>query len=112
MAQITAAMVKELRDRSMAGMADCKKALEETSGDMEKAADWLRKGITKAGQAPNPRRHRGRDSVVHPPRGKIGVLLKSTARPTSWPAPTTLNFCKEHLDAHRWPRSLPAVRLG
>ena len=42
MAQITAASVKELRDRTLAGMADCKKALEETSGDMEKAADWLR----------------------------------------------------------------------
>ena len=43
MAQITAASVKELRDRTLAGMADCKKALEEAGGDMEKAADWLRK---------------------------------------------------------------------
>ena len=41
--------VKELRDRTGAGMLDCKKALEETSGDMEKAIDWLReKGISKA----------------------------------------------------------------
>ncbi len=46
---ITAAMVKELRERTGAGMMDCKKALQETDGDMEKAAEWLReKGIAKA----------------------------------------------------------------
>ena len=46
---ITAALVKELRDRTSAGMMDCKKALEECDGDMEKAALWLReKGIAKA----------------------------------------------------------------
>jgi elongation factor Ts len=46
---ITAAMVKELRDKTGAGMMDCKKALAETSGDMEAAVDWLRaKGIAKA----------------------------------------------------------------
>ena len=41
--------VKELRERTGAGMMDCKKALQETSGDMDKAIDWLReKGISKA----------------------------------------------------------------
>lgn len=46
---ITAAMVKELRDTTSAGMMDCKKALNETNGDMEAAIDWLRtKGIAKA----------------------------------------------------------------
>lgn len=46
---ITAALVKELRDRTSAGMMDCKKALTECDGDMEKAVDWLReKGIAKA----------------------------------------------------------------
>lgn len=46
---ITAAMVKELRDKTSAGMMDCKKALNETNGDMEAAVDWLRKkGIAKA----------------------------------------------------------------
>ncbi|WP_422369943.1 translation elongation factor Ts [Hoeflea sp.] len=46
---ITAAMVKELRDKTGAGMMDCKKALAETDGDMEAAIDWLRaKGIAKA----------------------------------------------------------------
>ena len=46
---ITAALVKELRERTGAGMMDCKKALTECDGDMEKAIDWLReKGIAKA----------------------------------------------------------------
>ena len=46
---IKASDVKELRERTGAGMLDCKKALEEVSGDMEKAVDWLReKGISKA----------------------------------------------------------------
>src|SRR5690606_3474923 len=46
---ITAAMVKELRDKTGAGMLDCKKALEETQGDVNKAIDYLReKGIAKA----------------------------------------------------------------
>jgi elongation factor Ts len=49
MADITAAMVKDLREKSGAGMMDCKKALNETSGDMEQAMDWLRtKGLAAA----------------------------------------------------------------
>ncbi|WP_117191360.1 translation elongation factor Ts [Rhizobium terrae] len=49
MAEITAALVKELREKSGAGMMDCKKALAETNGDIEAAIDWLRaKGIAKA----------------------------------------------------------------
>ncbi|HJT15601.1 MAG TPA: translation elongation factor Ts [Dongiaceae bacterium] len=43
MAEITAALVKELREISGAGMMDCKKALVETGGDLEQASDWLRK---------------------------------------------------------------------
>ncbi len=49
MANITAGMVKDLRDKTGAGMMDCKTALNETNGDMEAAIDWLRKkGISKA----------------------------------------------------------------
>jgi len=49
MAEITAQMVKELRDATGAGPLDCKKALQETNGDMQKAVDYLReKGIAKA----------------------------------------------------------------
>ncbi|MBM3582999.1 MAG: elongation factor Ts [Alphaproteobacteria bacterium] len=49
MAEITAALVKELRDKTGAGMMDCKKALSETAGDLEGAVDWLRKkGLASA----------------------------------------------------------------
>jgi elongation factor Ts len=49
MAEITAALVKELRDKTGAGMMDCKGALNETKGDLEAAIDWLRKkGLSKA----------------------------------------------------------------
>ena len=49
MAEITAALVKELRDRTGAGMMDCKKALAENNGDIEASIDWLRtKGLAAA----------------------------------------------------------------
>jgi len=49
MAQITTALIKELREKTSAGMMDCKKALTESGGDLQAAADWLRqKGIAKA----------------------------------------------------------------
>src|ERR1700751_2244789 len=55
MANITAQMVKELREKTGAGMMDCKSALGETSGDLEAAGDWLRQdggaaGAEKAGR--------------------------------------------------------------
>ena len=51
MADVTTAMIKELRDATNAGVLDSRKALQETHGDLEKAKDWLRqKGITKAGE--------------------------------------------------------------
>ena len=49
MAEITAGLVKELREKSGAGMMDCKKALQENGGDIEASMDWLRsKGISMA----------------------------------------------------------------
>src|ERR1700724_2232330 len=49
MAEITASLVKELREKTGAGMMDCKKALGEVQGDIEKAVDWLRtKGLSAA----------------------------------------------------------------
>jgi elongation factor Ts len=49
MAEITASLVKELREKTGAGMMDCKKALSEVAGDIEKAVDWLRtKGLSAA----------------------------------------------------------------
>ena len=54
MATITATMVKELRDKTGAGMMDCKAALNEVDGDMEAAVDWLRtKGLAKAAKKAN-----------------------------------------------------------
>ena len=51
MVEISASMVKELRERSGAAMMDCKKALVEASGDFEKAFEWLRqKGVAVAGK--------------------------------------------------------------
>jgi elongation factor Ts len=51
MAEVSAALVKELREKTGAGMMDCKKALAENGGDLEAAVDWLRaKGIAKAGK--------------------------------------------------------------
>ena len=49
MAEVTVSMIKDLREKTSAGMMDCKKALEESGGDMNAAVDWLRqKGIVKA----------------------------------------------------------------
>ena len=64
MAEITAARVKELRDKTGAGMMDCKKALTEADGDLEAAVDWLRKkGLSaaakKAGRTASRRLGRG-----------------------------------------------------
>ena len=65
---ITAAMVKELRDASGAGMMDAKKALTETNGDMEAAIDWLRtKGLAKAAKKS------GRTAA----EGLVGVAVKN-----------------------------------
>jgi len=61
---ISASMVKELRDKTEAGMMDCKAALVESGGDLEAAVDWLRKkGLSKACQEgrPDGRRRAGRD---------------------------------------------------
>ena len=99
MAQITAALVKELRERTLAGMADCKKALEEAAGDMEKAADWLRKkGITKAASSAAQGRVATEGAVssyIHM-GGKIGVLLEVNCQ-TDFVARTDdfKNFCKD-----------------
>ncbi len=69
MAEITAASVKELRERTGAGMMDCKKALAETNGDMEAAVDWLRaKGLAAAAKKA------GRTAA----EGLVGVAVEGT----------------------------------
>ena len=77
MTQISAALVKELRDKSGAGMMDCKKALARTGGDMEKAIDELRKKGLAAAQKKSSRvtKEGSIDSYIHA-GGKIGVLVE------------------------------------
>ena len=74
---ISAQHVKELREKTAAGMMDCKKALEECEGDMEKAVDWLRrKGLAKAAKKAGRSTGQGMiASYVHS-TGKIGVLAE------------------------------------
>jgi elongation factor Ts len=69
MADVTASMVKDLRDKTGAGMMDCKKALAETAGDMEAAIDWLRaKGLASAAKKA------GRTAA----EGLVGVAVSGT----------------------------------
>ena len=75
--EITAKMVKELREASGAGMMDCKKALKEVDGDMDKAADYLRKkGIASAAKKEGRATSQGLvGSYIHM-GGKVGVLVE------------------------------------
>jgi len=74
---ITAKMVKELREATGAGMMDCKKALKESEGDMEKAGEYLRKkGIASASKKEGRATSQGIvGSYIHM-GGKVGVLLE------------------------------------
>jgi elongation factor Ts len=74
---ISAQSVKELRDKTAAGMMDCKKALEETDGDMEKAVDWLRqKGLAKAARRSGRTTSEGLIGCHVAEDGKHAVLLE------------------------------------
>lgn len=77
MAEISAKMVKEIRDATGAGFVDCKKALEETDGNSEQAIEILRvKGLAKASKKTGRETHEGTVmSYIHA-GGKIGVLLE------------------------------------
>ena len=75
--EVTATLIKDLRERTGAGMADCKKALVEVSGDMEKAIDFLRaKGLAKAAKKAGREATEGAVvSYIHA-GGRIGVLVE------------------------------------
>src|SRR3990170_7303655 len=78
MAEITAALVKELREKSGAGMMDCKKALTETAGDLEAAVDWLRKkGLAAAAKKAGRVAAEGLVGVVV--EGSRGALVEVNA---------------------------------
>lgn len=77
MTQVSAKLVKELRQQTGAGMMDCKKALGENDGDINKATEWLRqKGITSAQKKQGRVAAEGLvDSYIHT-GGRIGVLVE------------------------------------
>src|SRR5215467_4303366 len=75
--EVNATMIKDLRERTGAGMSDCKKALVEVKGDMEKAIDYLRaKGLAKAAKKAGREATEGLvTSYIHG-GGRIGVLVE------------------------------------
>jgi len=77
MAEISAKLVKELREKTGAGMMDCKKALKESDGDLEKATEWLRqKGISSAAKKEGRVAAEGLvHSYIHT-GGRVGVLVE------------------------------------
>ena len=77
MANITAALVKELRERTSAGMMDCKKALMENDGDMDKAIDWLReKGLAQAAKKAGRIAAEGAVVQYITECGKVGAVVE------------------------------------
>jgi len=77
MSEISAAVVRELRDKTGAGMMDCKKALAEVGGNLEKAVDYLRtKGLATAAKRSGRATNEGLVHAYVHPGGRIGVLLE------------------------------------
>ncbi len=75
--EITATLVKDLREKTGAGMMDCKRALSETAGDFEKAIDYLRKkGIASAAKKAGRATKEGSVSSYIHGEGKVGVLVE------------------------------------
>ena len=75
--EVSASAVKELRERTGAGMMDCKKALAETGGDLQKAVDFLRqKGLAAAAKKADRAATDGAVGAYVHPGGKIGVLVE------------------------------------
>jgi len=80
MAEITAALVKDLREKSGAGMMDCKKALQENNGDVEASMDWLRtKGLAKAAKKADRAAAEGLVAAKVAADGKSGVVIEFNA---------------------------------
>ncbi len=77
MAEISAKLVQELRQKTGAGMMDCKKALKENDGDIEKAGEWLRqKGIAKADKGAGRITAEGLVDSYIQPKGQVGVIIE------------------------------------
>ena len=86
MATITAGLIKELRDKTGAGMMDCKAALQENDGDIEASIDWLRtKGIAKADKKASRIAAEGLVGVIST-GASAAIWLKSILKPILSPA--------------------------
>jgi elongation factor Ts len=80
MAEITAALVKDLREKSGVGMMDCKRALQENDGDVAASIDWLRaKGLSKAAKKADRAAAEGLVAGLVAPDGRTGVLVELNA---------------------------------
>ena len=102
MATITAAMVKDLREKTGAGMMDCKQALNETAGDIEAAVDWLRKkGLSKA--AKKSGRVAAEGLVAVAVSGKRGVAVEVNSE---------TDFVARNSDFQSLVRNVAAVALS
>ncbi len=102
MAEITASMVKDLRDRTGAGMMDCKKALSETNGEMEPAVDWLRtKGLAAAAKKA------GRTAA----EGLVGVATAGT-RGAAVEVNSETDFVAKNEQFQEFVRAVTAIALA
>lgn len=101
MAEITAALVKELREKTGAGMMDCKKALSENAGDLEEAVDWLRtKGLSAA--AKKAGRVAAEGLVAVETEGKAGAIVEVNSE---------TDFVSRNDDFQAFARNVAAVAL-
>lgn len=108
MAEVTAQLVKELREMTQAGMMDCKKALLENGGDMEKAVEWLReKGLAAAAKKAGRIAAEGMVAGYVTDDAKIGVIVEVNCE-TDFVANTDnfKDFCKKI--AHHIAKANPA----
>jgi len=104
MAEITAALVKDLREKSGAGMMDCKKALQENNGDMDAAMDWLRtKGLSKAAKKSDRAAAEGLVAGLVGADGKTGVVIELNAE---------TDFVAKNETFQQAARDIAAVALG
>ena len=102
MATITAGMVKDLREKTGAGMMDCKQALTETAGDIEAAVDWLRKkGLSKA--AKKSGRVAAEGLVAVAVKGGKGVLVEVNSE---------TDFVARNDDFQKLTRNIASVAVG
>ncbi|WP_293677549.1 translation elongation factor Ts [uncultured Phenylobacterium sp.] len=104
MAEITAALVKDLREKSGVGMMDCKKALQETGGDMDAAMDWLRtKGLAKAAKKADRAAAEGLVAAKVSDDGRTGVAIELNAE---------TDFVSKNATFQNAAREIATVALG